>query len=535
MGKKSLIYLLVISLVVFIIVALIFWIKKPNISLSSTKTWEIILGFNSENETLSLKKITLLDKTIRPDFRGAADSPYELSVLDKKPQVLYLTKIHITEELHHSLWTGYPTASASSTPTPTVLETAIFIPYFENASKIQISKEGKVVLSFDVKPALSLLNLIPTVFAQSSSSNRPIKVVIMGDYFPTLSQFQEKASTLINALQGAAPYSGLNPSIFDFTVAPTNIGFGCTLAPGPFQGACTEANIKRMGYDILPQATKFIVLANNDLSAGPPLGLTNDIGGDVSLIGVNQPPGISFTTVAIHEFLGHAVGELYDRYALTSKPGIKYGIRSNCTDNPSGEAFWRSAGANGPYSQGCDSPSLYAPSPNDCPPPPQPPPGWQGPIITTRGSSGTIMGSCNPNVGFDAVEQAWIRTQIIPRYQPVSAPTPTPTPVAPQVTPTPQAANDCSFNLTNNQIVRGDVLTQVSATRSDSSYNLSLLLLNSRIGTFVGAINPGNSLIVSWNSRSLFQNGYVALRCTVTNASAGNVIFSRDVTINVQN
>lgn len=536
-GKRLIILLAIVLLItaVFIIFART---KKPLNLLNSpsSQTWEIVLSYNNQNQTLSLKKLTLLDKTISPDYRVAADSPYQLQVLDKSSKVLYLTKIHITEEISHSIWTGYPAATSSPLPaTPTSFETTVFIPYFDNAAKIQIDKDNKPVLTIDVKgQKRSFLNLIPTVFAQTSTSTSgPIKVVILYDGNFTLSQFQQQAQTLISALQGTPPYAGVNPPIFEFIQANSINHFECAFNPfnsnpSVRTAGCSEQAIKSAGYAVSPQAAKIIVLADT-LHLGsqfPFSGLTNDIGGDISLIPTN-PNGISFTQVAIHEFLGHAVGELYDRYALTSKPGIKRGIKSNCSDNSGGEAFWRQAGATGPYPQPCDSPNLYAPFPNDCPPPPQPPPGYNGPIILSRGSNGTIMGGCNPNAGFDSVEQAWIRTQIIPRYQTAVVPSPSP-PAA--------AANDCSFNLTDNQIVRGEVLTRVSAIRANPSYFVSVILLNSRVGNFVGAVTPANSIVVNWNSTALFPNGPVTLRCLITDtALGGNTIFSKDITINVQN
>lgn len=544
MTTKRLVILLVASLALLTALFLALRENLPvNILGPEEKTWEITFFYDTQNQTLSLKKITALEKQIRPDFRGAANSPYKLSVLDKSSKVLYLTKIHITESLSHSIWTGYPEASASPFPAaPTVLETTVFIPYFENGSKIQIERDGKITLTFDVKQKSGYL-WIPKVFAQTSTSTGgPITVVILSDYFTSLSQFQQQAQTVISAFQGVAPYNTVNPPIFNFVVADFIQSRGCFInpfnvfpAPVP-RSQCDESALRSDANRASPgRVSKIIMLSNNNLSQAPPLGLTNDIGGDISLIGVNQPPGISFTQLAIHEFLGHAVGELYDRYTLTSKPGIKRGIKSNCSDNSSGEAFWRTAGAGGPYGSPCDSPGLYAPTPNDCPPPPPPPPGYSGPVMVSGGSRSSIMGACNSNAGFDSVEQAWIRTQIIPRYQAASAPTPTPTPISPI---TPVATNDCSFNLTNGQIVRGDILTQISAVKVNPSYYLSLVVLNSAVGSFVGGVTQTNSLVVSWNSSKLFQNqnGPATLRCMITStALGGDTILFKDVTVNVQN
>jgi len=523
--KLAIVLAVVLSLILFLAFFL-FRKQLPNNPFQSPKTWEITLSFNSDTQKLSLKKLTLLDKLIRPDYRGANDSAYALTVSDKANKPLYQTKIHITEELSYSIFL-YPQATVSAKPNlPKIYDSTVFIPWFENASQVQIDKDNQPVLKFDLNNSKASLpiQLAKTAYAQANQTSGPLKVVIIGDSFPSESQFQQQAQTLISALQGAPPYSEAASPLFDFVVGNTVQFLGCFA--NPFQATCTEANIRAIGHNFSPTAGKFIVLTYD--SQAHFTGLTNDVGGDISLIGANLPSGVTFNKVSVHEFLGHSVGELYDRYALTSKPGIKRGIKSNCSDNPSGESFWRGAGANGPYPQGCDSPNLYAPFPNDCPAPPIPP-GYQGPIITSGGSRGTIMGVCAETApGFDSVEQAWIRTQIIPRYQGVVT-NPSPTPLT-------SAANDCSFSLTNAQFVRGDVLTQISATRAQSNYYLSFVLLNSKIGNVVGAVNQSNNLSASWNSQNLFDNGPVTLRCIIQTAPAGGTtIFRKDVTVNVQN
>lgn len=124
--------------------------------------------------------------------------------------------------------------------------------------------------------------------------------------------------------------------------------------------------------------------------------------------------------VVAHEFLGHAFGKLYDRYGYPKSTWPMYesymktsNLRSNCTDNSLGEAFWKEAGV--PVSAnafaGCTTGTLYAPSnPKTCP--------------SIMGS-----GSCNSGV-FDEAEQWWIEKNILPQYascSPSASPSP-PTP-----------------------------------------------------------------------------------------------------------
>lgn len=559
MTTKSAMLLAVTVLVLTLALSLIVWLKKPLIfSPPSPQTWEITLIFNTQNQTLSLKKIAVLNQLIQQDFRGAQDSPYTLLVLTNQDKLLYQNKIHISEQLIFNMLQNWPTATGSSQiqpQIPTELTSTVFIPYFKEGAKIQISRSSVKVLEFETTLKPAGFNFPNLVLAQTGQAGGgPLQVVILKDNYPNNSQYQSDAQSIITTFNQTMPYSLANPGIFNFNVVNNSESFQCAssgIVPGPrFGSGCilNESGIRSVASKYVPNFSKIIVLVYNPNAAmidGPMLGVTNDVGGDIVILATHriEPPGIrapSFTQVATHEFLGHAVGQLYDRYVLTTKPGIKYGIRSNCSDNPAGEAFWRSAGVAGSYS-GCDSPALYAATPTECPPPPARPGFPSGPMVN-GGSRTSLMSAADCGGSqFDTVEQAWIRTQIIPRYQTVSVPTPTPTPVTPQVTPIPQAANDCSFVVNNqpainNQIVRGEVPTQLSARRAQPSYYLSLILLNSRVGNIVGAVTQADSLTTSWNSSALFPNGQVALKCLITDTVlGGNTIFSKDVTVNVQN
>ena len=127
--------------------------------------------------------------------------------------------------------------------------------------------------------------------------------------------------------------------------------------------------------------------------------------------------------VASHEVLGHGVGYLYDRYIYDfSNPNSQItnvSPESNCSGNPQGAPFWSSVSGS-QVSQGCTSQYMQAPYPRDC---------------GNAGSSQSMMSAvpCGASE-FDSVEQAWIRNNIMSKYQscqnagvPTSSPTLIPT------------------------------------------------------------------------------------------------------------
>lgn len=536
-GKRFIILLAIVLLITagFVLFART---KKPLNLLNSpsSQTWEIVLSFDSETTQLSLKEISLLSKTFRPDYRSAQDSAYQLLVVDKNQRPIYQTKINITEQLFEAPdIVYYKLATQSANPRVNlqkVFDTTIYIPYFENADKILIEKSGKNILEIKPKEKQKIVNLgiVKPVFAQTIQPvEGPLQVVFISEGYSSQQQFSADVQALKTTFTQTVPYSS-NPGMFDFQEVYNTSSLGCMQS----WNCLFNPEIRRIGLSRSPQASKFIVLVKGTAERGKD-GVTNDVGGDTVILNTDLS---SFTRVGVHEFLGHGVGQLYDRYVLIGKPGIKNNIRSNCSDNPSGEVFWRQAGVQRAY-RGCDSWNLFAPFPLECNPPylppplggelpPYPPPPGVPPLLNDGNRSSIMSGGSCSGPQFDSVEQAWIRTQIIPRYQ--SAVVPTPTPVAPQ------AANDCSFNLTNNQIVRGSVLTRVSAVRANTSYFVSVILLNSRVGNFVGAVTPANSIVVNWNSTALFLNGPATLRCLITDTGlGGNTIFSKDVTVDVEN
>jgi len=431
--KKFLIPIGILSiLIVFTLSFLLFSrgskeITPPKPEEPSPETWEITLNYNSETKNLSLKKLALAGKSFRPDTRSDQDSPYKLSVLDKSNSIIYQSGIHITERV---IFNVSDVNELKGFVQPAEFDTIVYVPYFFNASKLVITKNSTPVLhiSLDQNSATPVsFDLIPEALAQSASSCGPMQIVFISDAYTNFAQFQSDVDRIKSAFNATQPYASYASQIFDFKTINNSENLGCTsgIVPDPqrgrFTGCIENPRIKQIGLAQFPTASKFIVLVNNPNAAlvdGGIYGVANDIGGDLGIF-TNRTdiPTIEFTKTAVHEVLGHLVGKLYDRYLYPFPFPLISSIKSNCSNNSSGEPFWRQSGASGAY-QGCQDSSAYAPFPRNC---------------GNNGNNSTIMSaaSCSAS-GFDSVESAWISTQIIPRYQnSCSTPTPTPVPINP--------------------------------------------------------------------------------------------------------
>lgn len=443
LNKKNLIIILSAAILILLI-PIIFLIPKkpsPQPELPKAKTWEIILSFDNNTETISLKKLSVLNQEITADFRSAQFSPYELVVLDKDDRALFRTKVNITEQIIYNILSTDATGSASIIPPPNELSTVLHIPYKPSAAKISISKYYSPVLQINITPEVAF-NFVGEVFAQTSpSSCGPVQIVFISDGYSNFPQFHSDVDRIKTAFASTQPYAFSASQIFDFKTIDNTEALGCRSGirqTSPYTSGCIQnPRIKQIGFQNFPKASKFIVLVNNPNAAsvdGGILGVANDIGGDVGVF-TNRTdiPPQEYTKTAIHEVLGHMVGLLYDRYVYPSVYGqskiLISSLNSNCTVNPQGEQFWKNSGSTSSY-QGCTNPSAYAPFPRDC---------------GTNGNSSTIMSaaSCSAS-GFDSVEQAWINQQVIPLYQnacPVSPTavqaTSTPGPTIPESTPGP--------------------------------------------------------------------------------------------------
>lgn len=468
MNKKSLMFILTLVILILLIPLILLSVSKrtkPAVPpVPTPKTWEVILNYNPSNQNLSVKKLSILNKEINQDFRSAQFSPYELIVSDKTDRALFRTKINITEQLIYNLIYNPSSSESAELTQPQDLETMLYIPYQPTAAKILINKDYSPLLQINVTPQTSF-NLVPEVFAQTPpESCGGLQVVFISEGYNNPVEFHQDVEQIKNIFNSTEPFASTRPSIFDFQELYNTTSFGCVngIAPNPqtrsATGCIQNPQIQQLGRSRYPRASKFIVLVNNPNAASVDrgiLGVTNDIGGDLSVFTNRQEMGRKFP-VAAHEFLGHAVGQLYDRYVLNipdyGKKAIDKGIRSNCTDNRTGESFWRTAGSQGVY-PGCSNQSYYSPGPLSCP-------GRPGDQFMLNGGISTSMMSAYGCGGdsFDSVETAWIRQRVIPLYQ-NACPTPTtaPQPTTSQPTTAPQPTTPQSNSQPRPTISQADI------------------------------------------------------------------------------
>ena len=435
--KKNLIILALLS--VTLIFSAVFLISKMGVSNLSEKTLQIDLNYNIKNKKLTLNKLTVLNRKTISDERAALYSQYKLQVLDKNEKNIYERKINITEQIFYGIYIDSPKGTIKSLEN---LKTVIFIPYQKEAVKIIILKEKDAVLQINL-PKLISYNLVESAAALAGNvSCGPITTVFINDNYKDMQKFRNDVSVLSNLYNSVPPFN-VNPSIFDFKEIDTPQNFGCDRYGISFCVGNLTSSIKNAGLRSFSNAQKFIVLVDNPTAPKVDFGvagITNGIGGDVAIFTnfvYPGPMGNKPFSAAVHEFEGHAVGYLWDRYVSTDpnyspiRPGDQ---PSNCSLSRNGESFWTSAGSKGTF-QGCANQNQYAPFSLTCQ--------TMAPDLVSGGRNDSIMSAigCAPNQ-FDSVEQAWIRNNILPQYKPCSGgpvttlpPTPTPSPTP---TPTPR-------------------------------------------------------------------------------------------------
>lgn len=405
--------------------------KVTKESSSMPKTWEIILSFDQNTKKLSLKNLSLLNKRILPDGRAAQFSPYELFLLGQRSEVLYKTKVNISEKILYDLLK----TDGQEIKITNNLESALYIPYYPSGVKIRILKNNEPVLEINLeKTKGQSLN----VLGENTLTCGPITVVFISDNYKydELNKYEADVSSIISAFNSVPPFNGTN--IFDFQIIKNEKNLACNLGlENCFNQKQTE--IKRIALDKFSKASKFIVLVNNPngkVIDGDILGGTNGQGGDVVIFTTNRfdIDKEMFKKVAVHEFLGHAVGVLLDRYVYP--PDHPYsnltGIspEPNCANSGNIPVLWKNLGVNQTF-PGCTSKYLSAPFKRDCP--------------GSNGNSQSVMSTatCSQSSNFDLIEQNWIQTQILPLYP--ACPTPTETP-----SPTPSPSPTTAVNLKPN-------------------------------------------------------------------------------------
>lgn len=469
--------------------------KQPVVS-PVQKTWEIIFSYNPSKDSFTLTKLTLLNKQIKPDYRGAKFSEFQLNVLSTDNKTLYSSKVPVMTEITdgNMLMDEYKSSSSASPPARQ-LDNILYAPHFENETRIVLIRNGKTMLDLVLpgKKKASLNFLSTQAYAETCS---PIQIVFVSDGYTDMNKYHQDVQSFENAFANTAPYNSKSPSIFDYKIVDNSQPIGCS-SNGLIY--CMEHKIPLMDQIAraqYPAFSKVVVIANapeqNPIDGGV-LGISSGIGGNYAVF-PNNFGNITQRTlvVARHELLGHTVGLLYDRY-VSANPGyglLVSGQRSNCTDNPNGEAFWTVSGKP-QATRGCSNQNLYAPAPAAaCPRP-------GNSQLLSAGTPESIMSAvgCGGS-SFDPVEQAWISTNILPDYTGCangSGVTPVVTTNAP-IPSTPPASPE------SNQIIVTVFTDTNNNTKQDSGESG---ILGASI-TLSGALNTSSNTDV--NGGVTFQN-----------------------------
>ncbi|MDP3987601.1 MAG: hypothetical protein Q8P80_00450 [Candidatus Levybacteria bacterium] len=453
--------------------------ETPSESVKPSKIWEIIFSYNTQKNLLSVESVSIKNGSAQAVNTGF--SPYKLFVLDRDEKVLFQTDVVISQGVVYSV-SFNDDSSSSAFPTSPSAESIVDIPYFSNATKIRVTKDNQSVLEFDPPKSLSFNFPNEAYAAGQSLCTTDINVVFLSEGYASQSQFDNDVEKIKQFLATKKPYDE-KPGIFDLSRSIYNPGpLGCLSGGNLFINCITQASSKgsiantvSAKYPELSdiktntERVKFIVLVNGGpqpFGSGSIYGGMDNVGGQFGAFTTQVSNGL-FDRIITHEFLGHAVGLLWDRYlypAGTANSGLTDVYpKSNCTNNPGGENFWKSI-AGTQVSQGCTSVSLYGANPLDC---------------NNAGSSKTLMSAlnCSNPAGFDDVEQFWIKNNVLPKYSacqniPTSTPTFTPTPT---LTPVPQNTTTpgVTQSLTPTPGAGGCVVINDTVTGSTYKYNAS--------------------------------------------------------------
>ena len=434
---------LLLALLILVFVPLSVFVASRNkmeekIPSSSSKMWEIVLEYNTESKNLIVKRTKLLEGKATSSQVGL--SPYRLKVLDNNNKVIYETDIHIAEEIVYNIYIP-PEATQSGfvlPPQPKSFENIVYVPYFSNAKKAEILKNDVKVLEFTF-PKSTSFNIVKKVFAQSEACTTNVKIVFISDGFTDEAKYNQIVSQVTDKFQFLSPYIE-KPGMLEIQSIFNTEPLGCTngqyMNINCFDSPSTWNKIRDEVFGRFPNFQgldsdhlKLVILTDtlgHPQGSGQILGAFNGKGGNLGIFATK----LQLDNVAPHEVLGHGVGYLWDRYiygAGNSNADIRSSVsaESNCSDKPAGQDFWVDITGGGGY-PGCTSQYLYAPYSRDC---------------GASGYSNSLMSTATCGHGeFDPVEKAWLRTQILPKYQSCSTAV-TPLPTIPNVTIAPSVTS----------------------------------------------------------------------------------------------
>lgn len=346
------------------------------------KTFKVVIQYDVNADRLELKELSVISDDITSDLRLASQSPYQIAMVNKNGGSIYKSRVTINELLIID--------SMIRRTAPSELVTRIYLPYNKETAKIIVYKDDMEIFSVPISQVE-----IPTIAEPvQTQSCDPVTVAIISDGYTDMNEFRNHADQVTSVFPKVAPYSNF-PELFAFKIYENKEDLGCS-----------KDNVKCINSQTLQNAVEkarastgastAIVLSKGGGTPGVAF-----FGGSLSVVDtISAARNYTIADTAVHEFLGHSVGYLYDRYIADNiVPPLSGKIRSNCTDNPNGESFWKGAG--GGVHPGCGRSNYYAPYPATC---------------GAGGNPLTAMGTCNDpsRPQFDAVEQAWISNYILP-------------------------------------------------------------------------------------------------------------------------
>lgn len=392
------------------------------------KTWEVVFTYNPSDQKFALDSLTLLEEEILMDYRSAKYSEYELQYLNKDGEKIYVSKVPVVTYVGEpGLLLNPPVNPEKANEEP--IKNILYVPYFEEGAKIIIQDSEEQVLELNVpqKNPDSTFNL-PKFDAYAQNTCSPLTVVFVSDNYTDFEQYHRDVEVFKQAFLSTKPFSSKTPSIFDFKVVDNAQPFECASQGLKYCISNNATQMVTVAKNAHPAFSKVVVIANTQFlnpKDGGAVGIAHS-GGFVSVFPNNYGDITSFiTSIAQHEFLGHSVSSLNDRYVSKDpRYGINANNNSNCADSPEGAAFWKDVGT--PLvTQGCSNQNLYAPAPLTCP-------SGSNPNLISGGNRETLMSSAGCGGSqFDQFEKEWIIRNILPDYTGCEAgQTPVPPPVS---------------------------------------------------------------------------------------------------------
>ncbi len=372
------------------------------------KTFKVELEYDTFAKKLNLKDVAVLSEEVVIDNRLALFSPYEIAFYDTGSNQIYRSRATISESVIIEREPGDPGI------VPAKISSTLYIPYSYSANRLIVYRAGREVINISIPDQSTSAEAENARIAQAPSCGG-MKVVFISDgYGGNYTKFVNDVELARNAILNTPPYESLTAS-FEFHNFENDQDLGCAssgILSCVTSSAGVDGAIARAATQI-PGAGSFIIMSNGG-------GTSAAYFNRYSVINSSNAANIPF--LARHEFLGHALGNLYDRYITNSI--LEGDIKSNCTDNPGGESWWGGAGGTGAYS-GCTSNSFYAPFANTC---------------SAGGNPGTVMALCGGQ-SFDSVESAWLTNYKIPSIRSCAGGPPPSTPSTPNNPSSPGGTN----------------------------------------------------------------------------------------------